>query len=147
MKKMLKTIIKIYQKNKEVLLYLFFGGIAFFLNIGLFILFYNLMGINELIANILSWMICVSFQFFTNRKFVFEATNNSNFFWQLGSFFGGRLFTLLFEEVILAIFVTWLSCNSTIVKLLLSVVVIVLNYIISKLIVFKKNKARVDCQQ
>jgi putative flippase GtrA len=54
------------------------------------------------------------------------------------SFFGGRLFTLLVEEVILAVFVTWLQWDSMIVKLAAQVIVIVLNYLISKLFVFKK---------
>ena len=53
-------------------------------------------------------------------------------------FFGGRLFTLVVEEAILAVFITWLGFNSMAVKLIAQVVVIVLNYIISKLIVFKK---------
>lgn len=55
-----------------------------------------------------------------------------------GFVFGGRLFTLIVEEAILAVFITWLGFNSMAVKLVAQVVVIVLNYVISKLIVFKK---------
>ena len=60
-----------YIKHKEVLLYLFFGGLAFFLNMALFIMFNGIWGINELIANVICWTICVLFQFFTNRTWVF----------------------------------------------------------------------------
>lgn len=130
-----------YKKYKEVLMYLFFGGIAFFLNIGLFVLFCEMMNITELIANVICWVICVLFQFFTNRTWVFDGHVNSagEFVKQMGSFFGGRIFTLVVEEVILAIFITWLGLNSTIVKLVAQVIVIVLNYVVSKLFVFKSN--------
>lgn len=130
-----------YKKYKEVLMYLFFGGIAFFLNLGLFILFHDMMNITVLIANVICWVICVLFQFFTNRTWVFDGHVNSadEFVKQMGSFFGGRIFTLVVEEVILAIFITWLGLNSTIVKLVAQVIVIVLNYVVSKLFVFKSN--------
>lgn len=59
---------------------------------------------------------------------------------QMASFFGGRLFTLIVEEAILAVFITWLGFNSMAVKLVAQVVVIVLNYVISKLIVFKNKR-------
>lgn len=128
-----------YIKHKEVLLYLFFGGIAFFLNLGLFALFNEKLNINEHPSNIISWIICVLFQFFTNRTWVFEANDSGqiSFFKQLTSFFGGRIFTLIVEEIILVIFITWLSFNSIVVKLIAQIVVIVLNYFISKMFVFK----------
>lgn len=56
------------------------------------------------------------------------------------SFFAGRLATLGVEEVILLIFITWLSFNSMAVKVVAQIVVILLNYVISKLFVFKKAK-------
>jgi putative flippase GtrA len=132
------------KKTKEIVLYLFFGGIAFFLNIGLFLLFNKAFGITELIANIFCWILCVLFQFFTNRTWVFEGkTENAADFWkQMLSFFGGRLFTLLVEEVILAVFITWLKWDSMLVKLAAQVIVIVLNYVISKLFVFKKAEGK-----
>ena len=128
-----------YILHKEVLMYLFFGGITFFLNIGLYALFNGVWKINELIANVFCWIICVLFQFFTNRTWVFDGKtdNAKDFFKQMIAFFGGRLFTLLVEEVIIAVFITWLRFNSMVVKLAAQVVVIVLNYVISKLVVFK----------
>ena len=119
-----------YKKHKEVLMYLFFGGLTFFLNIALYAWLDKGLGMNALIANVICWVVCVLFQYFTNRTWVFDG--------QVASFFGGRLFTLIVEEAILAVFITWLGFNSMAVKLVAQVVVIVLNYVISKLIVFKK---------
>ena len=78
--------------------------------------------------------------FFTNRIWVFNAPTNGakEFFAQLISFFGGRVVTLVIEEVILLVFITWLHFPSMVIKIIAQVVVIVLNYVISKLVVFKK---------
>ncbi|MCF0145420.1 MAG: GtrA family protein [Eubacterium sp.] len=130
-----------YKRYKEALLYLFFGGITFFLNIILFALIGRFTNINELVNNVICWIICVLFQFFTNRTWVFDAKveGAGSFFKQMAGFFGGRLFTLVVEEVILAVFISWLGLNAMVVKILAQVVVIVLNYVISKFIVFKKK--------
>lgn len=129
-----------YKKYKEVLLYLFFGGLAFFLNIGLFMLIDATLPINELVNNVICWIVCVLMQFFTNRIWVFDGRVDSTgaFVKQMASFFGGRVFTLVLEEIILAVFITWLQMNATVVKLVAQVVVILLNYVISKLMVFRK---------
>ncbi len=131
---------RVYIKNKEVILYLFFGGLAFFLNIGLFALLNGACHMNELIANVICWCVCVLFQFVTNRNWVFDANmgGTDRMMKQLASFVGGRLFTLAIEEAIIAVFITWLGFNSMIVKLVAQFVVIVLNYIISKTLVFRK---------
>ena len=130
-----------YKKYKEALLYLFFGGTAFFLNIFLFAAIDKCFHINELVNNIICWIVCVLYQYFTNRTWVFDGhvDTAAEFIKQLVSFFGGRLFTLFLEELIIAVFITWLGFNTMIVKLAAQVVVIVTNYIISKLIVFKKK--------
>lgn len=97
-------------------------------------------GIDELIANVFSWMVCVSFQFFTNRVWVFHGETNGaiKFIKQMAVFFMGRLFTLAVEEIILAVFITWLKLDSLAVKLIAQIVVIVLNYVISKMVVFQR---------
>lgn len=130
-----------YKKHKEGLLYLFFGGLAFFLSVFIFWLFHIPFGLNELIANVLSWIIVVYFAFTTNRIWVFKARakNKSEFIRQLLSFYAGRIATLLIEEIILFLFITTMGFNSLIVKVIAQFIVIVLNYIISKLFVFKKN--------
>ena len=129
-----------YLKYKEALLYTFFGGLAFFLNFFLFIGIDYAFQISELVNNIICWIICVLFQFFTNRTWVFDGRveNNRQLLKQIVSFFGGRVGTLVVEEIILVIFITWLQLPSAPVKIFGQIAVIVLNYIISKTMVFKK---------
>lgn len=129
-----------YKKNKEVLLYLFFGGLAFLLSLAVYAYFNIVLEMNELVANVISWIITVLFAFITNRIWVFAAPTNGtvDFFKQMISFFGGRVITLVIEELILLLFITYMGLNSIVVKVIAQVVVIVLNYVISKLIVFRK---------
>ena len=130
-----------YKKYKEGLLYLFFGGLTFFLNIFLFWFMDEALHIHELINNTIAWIICVAFQFFTNRTWVFDAEvdNRKGFLKQAASFTAGRLFTLGVEELLIFIFITMLGLPKMPIKLAATFVVIVLNYFISKLIVFKKK--------
>jgi len=131
-----------YKRNKEGLLYLFFGGVAFFMNILLFILIDKIFGIDALINNAICWVICVIFQYFTNKIWVFEykSENFGELLRQIISFFSGRIFTLLVEEVIIGIFITWLKFDALSVKLSSDIIVIILNYVISKMIIFKKRQ-------
>lgn len=130
-----------YKKHKEALLYLFFGGLAFVVSISTFGVFNVTMNINELLANILSWIITVLFAFFTNRIWVFDSKTDTvnEFIKQMVAFFGGRVVTLVIEEAILLVFITIMGLNSMLIKIIAQVVVIVLNYIISKLWIFKKQ--------
>lgn len=129
----------VYKKNKEVLLYSFFGGLTFIVSIGTYAVFNVFLSINELIANVMSWIFAVLFAFLTNRIWVFQAPTNTiqEFVKQMFSFFGGRLVTLAVEEVILLVFITILGFGSMLIKVAAQIVVIVLNYIISKFYVFK----------
>ena len=128
-----------YKKYKEILLYLFFGGLAFVVSIVTFALFNVSWKINELLANILSWIITVTFAFFTNRIWVFNSPTNGlkEFIKQMSSFFNGRIITLVIEELILFVFITWLQFPNIVVKIIAQVIVIIVNYIISKLFIFK----------
>lgn len=131
-----------YKKYKEVLLYLFFGGASFVISIGSYGFCNITLGINELIANIISWVLAVTFAFATNRIWVFDAPTDTfgGFMKQMLAFFGGRVVTLVIEEIILLIFITVLQFASMPVKIVAQIVVIVMNYIISKWFIFKKEK-------
>ena len=130
-----------YRKYKEVLMYLFFGGLAFFLNLFLYWLFVVVLNINALIGNIFCWILCVAFQYYTNKTWVFDGrtSGKGDFVRQFISFWGGRLFTLAVEELMIFVFITSLHYNEMLIKLIAQVVVIVLNYIISKLVVFRRK--------
>ena len=90
------------------------------------------------IANIISWIAGVIFAYITNRKFVFESKNN-NKIKEVSNFVLARVLTLVLDMLIMFIFVTWLGFSDKIFKLVSQVVVIVLNYVFSKLFVFKKD--------
>lgn len=141
----LRILNPFYKKNKEVLLYLFFGGLTFLVSVISYAYFNVTLGINELVANIISWVLAVAFAFFTNRIWVFQAPTKtvSQFLMQLIRFFMGRVATLVVEEVILLVFITILGFNSMVVKVIAQVIVIVLNYVISKLVVFRKKNDQI----
>lgn len=130
-----------YRRHKEVLLYLLFGFLSFVVSIATFALFCQALHLNELIANVLSWIITVLFAFLTNRVWVFGAKTGSAaaFLRQMFAFFEGRLLTLGIEELILFLFITWLRLNSIAVKVVAQIVVILLNYIISKRFIFRNK--------
>ena len=129
-----------YKKNKEVLMYLLFGGLTFVVSIVSYVFFDVLLSMNELVANIISWVLAVSFAYVTNTIWVFDAPTHTvgELLKQMLSFFSGRVATLVIEELILLVFVTWLVFPSVPVKVVAQVIVILLNYVISKKIVFDK---------
>ena len=126
--------------KKEVFLYLLFGGLSFVISVLSYAYFNAVIGLNELVANIISWVLPVTFSYLTNRIWVFDSPTKTcvEFLKQMGSFFAGRIITLILEEIILFIFISWIGLNSLAVKIVAQVIVIVSNYIISKLVVFKK---------
>ena len=127
-----------YVKYKEPLLYLFFGGLTTLISIFVFWLFNSPLGLNELVANLISWLLAVLFAFLTNKTWVFQSGGQEKGFLSLMlSFYAGRLVTLGVEELLLLVFITWLGFNSMAVKIVAQIVVIVLNYVISKLLVFR----------
>lgn len=131
-----------YKKYKEILLYLFFGGLTSVVSIGSYAYCDVILGMNPLIANIISWILAVTFAYITNKIWVFQAEVNGKkeLVQQIISFYGGRLLTLGIEEAILLIFITGLGFNSLIVKVVAQIVVIVSNYVISKCFVFRDKK-------
>ena len=136
---MTEYVKKIMKQYKEPILYLVFGGLACIVSVSSYVICEQYIGINELIANVISWVLAVLFAYFTNRTWVFESrvSGIGERVKEMISFFGGRVFTLVVEELIIFIFNTNMGYNSTGVKIVAQVVVILLNYVISKLFVFK----------
>lgn len=128
-----------WRKNKEILLYLFFGGWTFIVSMLSFGIGIYLLDMNPLTANVLSWVCAVTFAYITNRIWVFEnkAKNIKRIVLEIVAFFGGRLFTLLMEEALLAIGIYVMNMNSILVKIFAQVAVVMSNYFISKFLVFK----------
>lgn len=135
-------IIKIYKKNQEAISYLFWGFAAFLLGTGLFYVFANVWGFYEQIANVLSWVICVIFAYLTNRTFVFKSKVKGlkNIFIEFKDFIAARVLTLVMENAILFVMIDLMDRNNMIAKIVGQVVVIVSNYFLSKLWIFRKKK-------
>ena len=136
-------IVKLLNKYREVIMYLIFGVLTTLVSvITRIILFHTIFSADNpfdvQIATIISNAIGIVFAYFTNRKYVFESTNK-NKLKEAVSFVGGRLSTLVMDMLIMFIGVTLLKGNENIVTLISQVLVIVANYLISKLFVFKKR--------
>lgn len=141
---MIKKIKELYIKYKEIVNYLIIGGLTTFVALGVYyvsvLTFLNPNnGIELQIANILSWIAGVIFAYFTNRKYVFES-KNPNKLKEATKFTISRLITLFLDMATMFIGVTLLKFNDKIIKLLAQVLVIVGNYIFSKLFVFRKDR-------
>ena len=138
----MNKIISLYKKNKEVINYLIFGVLTTVISLlayyGLVLTILDPNRTFELqLANVISWILGVSFAYVTNRKYVFES-NNKNKFREISSFVGARIVTLVMDMLIMFVGVTILKGNDKILKLISQVLVIVSNYLFSKLFVFKK---------
>ena len=136
--------LKLFKKYREIIMYLIFGVLTTIVSITTYILFtHTILNPNnslELqVANVLSWIISVLFAYITNRIYVFSS-KNKNIIKEIISFFSSRIITLLIDMFLMFILVTVLNNNDTISKIIVQVVVIIGNYILSKLIVFKKEK-------
>lgn len=139
----MKKIKELYKKYKELINYLIFGVLTTVISLAVYYLsiftFLNPdIAIQLQIANIISWVAGVTFAYFTNRKFVFES-KNENKLQEATKFVSSRLTTLLLDMFIMWLFVTILHFNNKIMKLVSQVLIIIGNYILSKLLVFKNN--------
>ena len=134
----------LYSKYKEPLLYIFFGALTTAINFIVFALFTLLIPWNALIANVIAWFFAVLFAYVTNRVWVFSNKASTKFgvFKEALTFYSGRIFTLLLEESAIFVFVTCLRANAFIVKFFAQILVLILNYVISKYIVFRNRTPR-----
>ena len=90
-----------------------------------------------MVGNILAWLFSVIFAYITNKLWVFEKTEN-NILFEFLLFMGGRIFSGVVDSSLLYLFVGVLLWSDVISKIIIQIIVVILNYVISKLIVFKK---------
>lgn len=143
MKKLLKKIWKLYKKYEEIINYLIVGGLTTVVSLGTYYFcvytFLDPENAFQLqLANIISWICCVTFAYFANRIFVFKSKRKDKLK-EAASFYCSRITTLLMDMGIMFVFVTLIGFNDKIMKLVVQVVVTILNYVLSKLLVFKKK--------
>lgn len=141
MKKLWNWAWDMYRKYEEGINYLFWGGVAFVLSMVLFYIFANMMMIEEQIANVITWIICVIFTYITNRTFVFKSktVGVKAITKEFTEFTTARLATLVLENVVLFICIDLLLWHNMVAKLIGQFLVIVSNYVLSKLWIFKKK--------
>ncbi|MBQ9805009.1 MAG: GtrA family protein [Clostridia bacterium] len=146
---MFDHIKKLLVTYREQLLYLLFGTLTTAVDFGVsFVLYYfwgdaidaNVYLIHA--ANLSAWGCAVLFAYVTNRKWVFRSDRRGflPILCELGGFAGGRLFTLLLQEAIFFVFFDLCAFNEYAVKIVAAVLVVILNYLISKLLIFRKHK-------
>jgi len=127
---------------RQIVLYVFWGAMTTLVNFVGFFLLHKVCGVNYLVSNVICWVIAVYFAFFTNRSFVFHSTLKGfkPIFLESLVFAGGRLFSLGCEILLLALAVECLHFNTLLSKLGVTVLVDVLNFLYSKLVVFRHRK-------
>ena len=123
--------------KKHLTLYIIFGVLTTLVNISVYLFLTKICGVNYLISNIIAWVLSVLFAYITNRRWVFESESH-NILKEMSLFFSGRLFSGIVDTLLMFLFIDILFIDDFISKIIIQVIVIVLNYLFSKMIVFKK---------
>ena len=126
----------IMRMDRELVLYVVFGTFTFLVNVVTYFLFQSVMGIYYLVSNVLAWFFSVLFAYITNRTWVFES-KSPEILKEMSLFFGGRIFSGVVDTALMYLFIDVLVLGNTFSKIVVQIIVIVLNYVFSKLIVFK----------
>lgn len=125
--------------NKETISYTIFGVLTTIVNLIAYYLFSNIININYLISNTIAWIISVVFAYITNKFFVFNSSyiNKDVIIEEFIKFMNCRLISGLSEVVLLFLFVDLLLMNDIVAKLIIGVLVALINFIFSKVFIFK----------
>ncbi len=142
----LKTLvfrgIELLRRYEELIRYGIFGVLTTLVDFGAYTVLCELLKINDVLSNALSWLLAVLFAFVTNKLFVFSSKERSaaGLAYEFGTFFAARAFTGLVYIGGFAL-LDRMGVNGYLSKAFLSVFNIVVNYIFSKLVIFRKKKA------
>ena len=146
----MRKIIELYRKYREQINYLIVGALTTLVSLAVYWLCTNTFldpgnPLQLQIANVISWVCAVTFAYFTNRRYVFFS-QEKNRLQEAGKFFLSRVATLLMEMGIMGLGVSVLRLDDRAVKLVAQVIIIIANYLFSKLLVFRKgtgNKGKI----
>lgn len=134
----------IYQKNKEIFLYIIFGFLTFLTDTSVFWLLGLFIELNRSVValhlcSVFATLVAITFAYITNRKIVFNSNNRGKkaVLKEIAMFFSARIFTMLLAEIFLQIFVFNFLIEEVVSKITVNIIVIILNYIFSKLFIFK----------
>ena len=131
---------ELVRKYWDILSYLFFGVLTTVVNYAVYLPCYNLLHFSAAVSNVIAWVVAVAFAYLTNKPWVFKSYDWSlkTVVPELTKFVACRIGSGVLETGIIFVFVDWLGFNGNVFKLITSVLVVILNYIGSKLLVFKK---------
>lgn len=137
----MNKIKELYIKYKELINYGIFGVLTTIINYVSYILFTRLFSIDIFISNLLAWVLSVIFAFITNKIIVFESKEFTlkTIVKEGTSFVIARILSLLLDMLILYIMSDLMGINDLIVKIISNIIVIIVNYILSKFIIFKNK--------
>ena len=138
---MKQRILDLCKRYRELILYVFFGGMTTLVDWTISFVLYAV-DCNVHAANVIAWCAAVLFAYVTNRTLVFESRTKGigSIARELTVFSGGRILTLLLQEGVVFLLFDLLSWNKYAVKIIAAVLVVILNYFISKFLVFRKKK-------
>ena len=134
----------IYRKHEEGINYLIFGFLAFVLNYILYFVFADAVAMHYMAATGLSWVLTVVFAYWTNRTFVFKSQNKETkaVVTEFVSFIGAKVATEVLELGLMYLMVDVMAVNDKISKLICQVIVILANYVLSKIWIFKDTSKK-----
>jgi putative flippase GtrA len=147
---MKNKLLKLYKEHREIANYLIVGCLTTLVSLVVkYALLFTILdatnGVQLQIAVIISWIISVAFAYWANRKYVFES-KSKDYLKEIGLFVSSRISTLLLDMFIMWFFVTLLKLDTQVWVIIWTIVsqvlVIILNYILSKFIVFKKKSLK-----
>ena len=129
------------EKYRGLILYAVFGALTTAINIAVYALCYRVLHIPNVPSNVIAWILSVLFAFITNKLYVFESKSleRGTVARELASFVGARLATGLLDLAVMFVGVDLLHGPDLVFKVGSNVIVIILNYVLSKLIVFRKK--------
>ena len=138
---MIDIILDLLRKHRELVSYVFWGVMTTIVNYAAYTLLTEVIHIYYLTGIVIAWALSVLFAYFVNKLFVFQSRDWA---WQvalreLWQMVAARLFSLGLEMAIMWFFVDTLRCNHLVVKLAANVVVVIVNYVLSKFIIFKQK--------
>ena len=136
----MKKLMELVKKHWDIVTYLFFGVLTTLVNYAVYLPCYNLLGLSATVSNVIAWVVAVAFAYLTNKPWVFKSYDWSAkvVIPELAKFVACRVGSGVLETGIIFVFVDWLGFDGNVFKLITSVLVVVLNYVGSKLLVFKK---------
>ena len=130
----------LWTKYKSFIMYAIFGVLTTVVNMAAYFLSFNLLKIPNVPSTVIAWVLAVLFAFITNKLWVFDSPSfdAKTLRHEIPTFFGARIATGILDVVIMYLAVDLAHWNPTVWKLISNVLVIIINYIASKLVIFKK---------